>query len=178
MIITKGMTTNDKYAYGQEDVKKIIEAYGDNVYYLAYANVKSKDVAEDIYQEVFLKLILQKKRIEPEEHLKAWLLRVTINQCKDYWKSGWVQRVFQGMELDESKLEKLKENDVSACEVHGPVTELVWQLPAKYRNVIHLYYYEDYSVKEIAKLLEKSENTISSQLARGREQLRNRLKEV
>lgn len=158
--------------YSRDEIEQILREYGDMIYRMAYVQVKKYDVADDIYQEVSMRLMKQTKPIEPEEHLKAWLLRTTINCCKDYWKSSWMQRVSsvndEGMNLEESALEEQEP---------GYVTECVHRLPKKYRIVIHLYYYEGYSQKEIATLLDRKENTIASWLKRGREQLRKMLEE-
>ena len=153
------MITN---SFSRDELEEIIKKYGDSVYRLAFMNVKKRELADDIYQDVFLKLIKKKERIDSEEHLKAWLLRTTINCCKDYWKSRWFKSVlYEDKDLDAFDEEKKT----------GYVTECVQKLPEKYRNVIHLYYYDGYSIKEISEMLGRSENTISSQLARGRKKL-------
>lgn len=187
--------------YSRDEIEKILHQYGDMVYRMAYIQVKNSDVADDIYQEVWIKLIRQKYHIEPEEHLKAWLLRTTINCCKDYWKSAWMQKI----SWKESKQEFSEENqdcgelwetlefcsggsgkcretwelyrEVGEKQVGGYVTECVRKLPEKYRTVIHLYYYEGYDQKEIASLLGTNENTIASRMVRGRERLKKIMKE-
>lgn len=152
-------------AYSHKEIEEILNTYGDTVYRMAYAQVKSRELADDVYQDVCVKLLKQKRKIEPEEHLKAWLLRITINCCKDYWKSAWVQKISWSTNSKEN-LEALGNNHME--QETGFVTERVLNLPEKYRTVIHLYYYEGYSQKEIAELLGKKENTIASQLARGK----------
>lgn len=155
--------------YSRDEIEKILKQYGDTIYRMAFVQVKKHDVAEDIYQEVCVKLLKQKARIEPEEHLKAWLLRTAINCCKDYWKSAWVKR------LSWKEIEETSEVTVKAEEHDGYLTECVWRLPEKYRSLIHLYYYEDYSQKEIAEMLHMKENTVAIRLLRGREKLREML---
>ncbi|MBE5874563.1 MAG: sigma-70 family RNA polymerase sigma factor [Lachnospiraceae bacterium] len=155
--------------YSRDEIEKILKQYGDTIYRMAFVQVKKHDVAEDIYQEVCVKLLKQKARIEPEEHLKAWLLRTAINCCKDYWKSAWVKR------LSWKEIEETSEVTVNAEEHDGYLTECVWRLPEKYRSLIHLYYYEDYSQKEIAEMLHMKENTVAIRLLRGREKLREML---
>lgn len=152
-------------AYSHKEIEEILNVYGDMIYRMAYTQVKSRALADDVYQDVCIKLLKQKKKIEPEEHLKAWLLRVTINCCKDYWKSAWVQKISWSTNSKEN-MEALGNNPME--QETGYVTECVLNLPEKYRTVIHLYYYEGYSQKEIAELLGKKENTIASQLARGK----------
>lgn len=152
-------------AYSHKEIEKILNTYGDMIYRMGYMQVKSRTSADDIYQDVCVKLLKQKRKIEPEEHLKAWLLRTTINCCKDYWKSAWVQKIAWNTDSRESL--ETTGIDYMGSET-GFVTECVLKLSEKYRTVIHLYYYEGYSQKEIAELLGKKENTIASQLARGK----------
>ncbi|MBR1740324.1 MAG: RNA polymerase sigma factor [Lachnospiraceae bacterium] len=154
--------------YEREELEEIIKEFGDMVYRFAYAQVKNSDMADDVYQNVWLRLIHAKHRIEPREHLKAWLLRTTGSCCKDVWKSSWYRKmVFHtSNELQED------EQVAEAPEEEGFVTECVRRLPERYRGMIHLYYYEGYSQKEIAELLGMKENTVASRLARGRERLK------
>lgn len=164
--------------YDRGEIERILDQYGDMIYRMAFIQVKNRDAADDLYQEVCLKLVRQKKKVEPEEHLKAWLLRTTINCCKDYWKSAWLQKISWKEEMEEN-VERggvcVPDTAGGSGQEMGYITECVQKLPEKYRIVIHLYYYEDYSQKEIAKLLGKKENTIASQLARGRELLKKQI---
>ena len=158
--------------YSRDEIEKILIRYGDTIYRMAFIQVKTHDAAEDVYQDVCMKLLRQKARIEPEEHLKAWLIRTTINCCKDYWKSSWVKRIsWKENSGQEETVEVDNGEDI------GYVTECVQKLPEKYRIIIHLYYYEDYSQKEIANMLHMNENTVASRLARGRERLRKMMEE-
>lgn len=160
--------------YSRDEIEKILAEYGDMIYRMAYIQVKNHDVADDIYQEVCMKLIRQKSVIEPKEHLKAWLIKTTISCCRDYWKSSWIQKISWKNDSGDSNVYEPKNTDTMESQ-SGYVTECVGRLPEKYRIVIHLYYYEGYSQKEIADLLGKKENTIASQLARGRELLKRYL---
>lgn len=160
-------------SYNREEIERIINEYGDMVYRLAYIQVKNRDVSDDIYQEVWIKLIRQNAYIEVGEHLKAWLIRTTINCCKDYWKSAWVQKIAYSVFDEKGQQEDMAEESDAA----GWVTECVKRLPEKYRVVIHLYYYEDYSQKEISSMLGMKENTVASLLKRGRERLKKLLEE-
>lgn len=158
-------------SYRRDEMERMITEYGDMVYRMAYIQVKNRDVADDIYQEVWIKLLRQKVQIESEAHLKAWLLRTTINCCKDYWKSAWVQKIVGSTEKE------VEETAVVESDANGWVTECVQRLPQKYRAVIHLYYYEEYSQKEIASMLGMKENTVASLLKRGRDRLKTMLAE-
>lgn len=152
--------------YSRTEIENMIEKYGNAIYRAAYMNVKSRAQADDIYQEVCMKLLRQKTPIGDEEHLKAWLLKATSDCCKDYWKSAWYRKVTVDQQLAKEKRETYEE------ETGGYLTECVQQLPYKYRTILHLYYYEEYSIREIAKLLHMKENTVSSRLSRGREKLK------
>lgn len=97
--------------YSRSELEEILNKYGDMVYRMAYAQVKNRDTVDDIYQEVCMKLIKQKSSIEPEEHLKAWLLRTTINCCKDYWKSAWFQKISWTEEKKEEPVLDKQQNE-------------------------------------------------------------------
>lgn len=137
------------------------------VYRLAYARTGSRADAEDVMQEVFLRLIKSKPVFASEAHAKAWLLKVASNCVGDLFRLPWRKR------------EEPLETDMAAPEApeEGSVTQAVLSLPAKYRIPIHLYYYEEYSVAEIADITGKSEGTIKSQMFRARALLRDKLKE-
>lgn len=130
-------------------------------------HLKNKSAAEDIFQEVFLKFALNDKEFENANHEKAWIIRVTINACKDLIKSFFRSRTISIDELisvaDEEK------EDLSY------VLEAVLKLPVKYRDAIYLHYYEGYSAFEIGEILGKNENTVYSILSRGRSMLKESL---
>ena len=151
------------YSYTYDD---IANRYIDTVYRLALSRTKSPEYAEDITQDVFVKLMQTSKKFESDEHIKAWLITVTINCTKDLFLSSWFR-----------KTEALDEN-ISAEETEeSDLYYALMKLPQKYRTVIHLHYYEGYRVNEIAKMIKASEGTVKSQLHRGREMLKNILDE-
>ena len=137
------------------------------VFAAAYAMVKNKEDAEDIAQEVFISYVKAKPAFESAEHEKAWLLRVTINRCKSFFRSAW-QRKTTGLEDDFP--------DTPFTPDETAVVEAVNRLPKKYRQVIYLYYIEGYATGEIAAILEMPQNTVLSQLARARKLLKTALK--
>ena len=142
-------------------LEETIEKYSNMVYRLAMARTRNADASDDIYQEVFLRLAKKMPEFENEEHKKAWLIRVTINCTKTYLGSSFLRH---RADFDENmKFETPERNEIYYA---------ILKLPIKYRTVIHLYYYENYSVKEISKILKMNENTVKSQLARAREQLK------
>ncbi len=152
--------------YSRTEIEEIIEKYGNTIYRAAYIQVKNRALADDIYQDVCIKLLRLNSQIENEEHLKAWLLKATNDCCKDYWKSAWYRKVTVDYQLVKDKRETYEEK------TRGYLTECMHQLSSKYRMILHLYYYEEYSIREIAELLHMKENTVASRLARGREKLK------
>lgn len=153
-------------SYSRTEIENIIEKYGNTIYRAACMQVKNRAQADDVYQEVCMKLLRQKKQIGNEEHLKAWLLKATNDCCKDYWKSAWCRKVTVDHQLVK------EERETYEGETQGYLTECMQQLPYKYRMILHLFYYEEYSIREIAGLLHMKENTVSSRLSRGREKLK------
>ena len=143
--------------------------FGDTVLRTAFAMTGSYQEAEDITQEVFLTLHAKPQSFDSDEHLKAWLLRSAINRCKNYRKSA---RILRNSPLDDELANTL------SCEFtprDSEIRDMIAKLPGKYAAVIFLYYYEEYTVKEIASLMGKNENTVSSLLQRGRKKLRTEL---
>jgi len=145
---------------------KEVEKYSDLLLRVAFSYMKNIHDAEDMVQETFVKLMQKGSMFESEEHERAWLLRVTINLCKNRLKTVWFK-----------KTEPLKEQTISFTKEEGEVLNIVLELPVKYRSVIQLYYYEGYHIKEIADILGYKEATVASQLQRARKQLRIKLKE-
>ena len=149
----------------QQDCRRIVEQYADMVLQIAYQNLKNRADAEEITQEVFLRLITSAPVFAGEEHQKAWLIRVTINLCKNHLKTVWNRRTTT---LDETCFPMEEDQRELLC--------AVCELPAKFRNVIYLQVYQGYSVAEIAQILGRSKNTVGSWLYRGRAKLKQQLK--
>lgn len=144
----------------------LLERYANMVYRLAYSRTNSKADNDDIMQEVFLRCLKRGPCIQSKEHRKAWLIRTTINCSKNLLASAWFRRTAP---LDEQlSCPKIQEDSV---------VEVVGRLPAKYRTVVHLFYYEDLSVTQIGTILGKKETTIKTWLHRARAMLREKLTE-
>lgn len=158
----------DKFTF---DMEKAVRTHADMVYRLALLNSKNKYEAEDAMQEVFLKLYLYQDSIRNENHLKAWLIRVTINQCRSMAVTAWNAKRVSLEEWMKSSEDIPAEEKEDFSEVYQAVKEL----PEKYREVIHLFYYEEFSIKEIATILERNESTIKTHLKRGRKLLEKKL---
>lgn len=145
---------------------EIIEKYFDMVYKLAVSQTKDIHHGEDITGEVFLKFLQSKKEFASEEHIKAWLIRVTINSSKSLFSTAWHKKT---VPLEDDIVVNMPQEE-------SDVYENVLALPKKYRLVIHLFYYEDMTVAEISDVLNINQATVRSQLHRGRAILREKLK--
>ena len=153
----------------REEAARLVEQYSPAVYRLAYARTGSREDAEDITQETFLRLVRAAPVFRDGEHCKAWLLRVAINRAKDISRSFWRKnKIALDDYINEIPFESREEYELF---------ETVMKLPEKYRNVIHLYYYEDLSIKEIAEILRITEGNVKMRLSRGRSFLRDVFKE-
>ena len=144
-----------------------VERYADTVKRLCMVHLKNTADTEDIFQTVFLKYALSSAEFERREHEKAWFIRVTINACKDLLKSFFRSRTVS--------LEVLAELPAELDEDKRYVLEAVLSLPDKYREVVYLHYYEDYSAPEIGRILGKNVNSVYTLLNRARQQLREKL---
>ena len=145
---------------------ELARAYAPAIYRLAYARTGSRADAEDIMQEVFVRLLRAGPDFADRAHARAWLLRVAANCANDWFRAPWRRR--EGPLTD--SLPAPEHED-------GGVVEAVLALPAKYRTAVHLYYYEELSVAEIAKIMGKSKGAVKSRLFRARALLRDMLKE-
>ena len=142
-------------------IEEIVEKYSNMIIQIAYQNVFNKSDAEDITQEVFIKLMKKIGTFVSEEHMKAWIIRVTINLSKDYNKS------FQNKNTTAID-EELKYYDK---EIQDTFKEIE-KIKPEYRNIIYLYYYQGYKINEISKILSMNSNTVSSYLTRARKELK------
>lgn len=145
----------------KQTAEEVILRYYKMVYRLAFARTGRREDAEEITQEVFLRFLHKAPEFTSEEHQKAWLLRVTVNCCNSILRSFWRRQVG---ELTEDVPFEEKEDLLLYRELQ--------KLPEKYRQVIHLFYYEEMSVAEIAGLLHGKESTIRTQLTRARAMLK------
>ncbi len=149
-------------------IKKLL-LYKDTVFRVAFNYTKNKSDAEDISQEVFLRFYTSAPDFVSDEAEKAWLLRITINKAKDLLKSGWFSKRADETEILSAQYE------MNGAE--SDMLEKVLNLPEKYRSIIHLYYYEEYSVNEISDITGVKPSTVQTRLQRGRKLLEKKLKE-
>ena len=143
------------------DIENTVEQFSNTIYKIAFSYTKSKDVSEDVMQNVFVRYMTSDKTFEDMEHKKAWLIKVTINECKKY---------FRRLTSQFKKESKVLLNDWSNEQYN--IYDSIMELPQKYRVVVHLYYYEEFSIKEISVLLKLKENTVMSLLHRARQRLK------
>lgn len=149
----------------EHEANRALTKYADMVRRICFLHLKNEQDTEDIFQEVFLKYILYPGAFESETHERAWLVRVSINACTDL-RRNLLRRSVVPLELISETAFVQDEED------HSQVLEAVLSLPPKYRDVVYLHYYEGYSLKEVAELLRKKENTVYSLLSRARGQLK------
>lgn len=151
----------------EAEAKRAVEEYADMIRRICFLHLKNRSDTEDISQNVFLKYLLYSGAFESPEHEKAWFIRVTINACRDWMKSL--------IRHPTAPLELISEEALAVSDDHGEVLHTVLSLPAKYKDVIYLFYYEGYSAVEIGQILGKKENTVYSLMSRGRGFLKERL---
>lgn len=152
--------------FDEKEARRIVETYSDMLLRIALNRVQILAEAEDIVQQVYVRLMTARPRFKSSEHERAWLIRTGINLCMDYHRS--VKR-HRSAPLDEAAGYVLPEE---TCEV----LEAVHRLPARDRYAVYLFYYERVSAKDIAKLLNEREGTVSSRLSRARKKLKTLLK--
>lgn len=154
----------------EEEAGRAIRLYADTVRRICMIHLKNYSDTEDIFQTVFLKYVLHSKPFESEEHEKAWIIRVTVNACKDLLKS-----VFRSQTVP---LDTLIETPQAQELQHTELLGAVLSLPPKYKDVVYLYYYEGYSAEEISRILKKNVNTVYTLLTRARKILKRELEGV
>ncbi|WNQ10799.1 sigma-70 family RNA polymerase sigma factor [Paenibacillus aurantius] len=144
-------------------VMKSYETYAAMLFRIAVVHLGSREDAEEATQDTFIKLMEKAPVFQDDEHQKAWLIRVITNHCYTLLGRGWRKR--------EVKLDGAEPIAAGAPE-DTALLHLVMALPAKYKTVIHLYYYEDYRVQEISSILQISESAVKMRLQRGRQLLK------
>lgn len=149
---------------------QLVTEYANMVFKIAYNYCKNKYDAEDIVQNTFLKLLQHKGSFSDNEHIKRWLIRVSINESKNMCTSFWRKRIVSWDE-SVSDAEFSFENHEKSM-----LYDTVMRLDTKYRMVVHLYYYEGYSIREISEILHIKETTIQTRLMRARAKIKNTMK--
>lgn len=145
----------------EKQYREIVEKYSDMIYRIAYQRVLNQYDAEDIVQEVFVKLLCNKNYFRDGERVKAWLIRVTVNLCVNYKKKLARQKTISASQLE-----------IPFTEPEREILEELYLLSDEDRIILYLYYYEEYKIREIAKILRQKQNTINSKLTRARNKLK------
>lgn len=151
----------------KEEMTELVETHSAMLLRVALTRLSTAADAEDAVQEVFLKVLDRSPRFRDGEHAKAWLIRATLNQASD----------LRRRRRDDAPLDETLTAETAHAEERLDLLAAVRTLPKAYSGIIHLYYYEGYSIKEIAKLLALPAATVGTRLARGRQRLRELLKE-
>ena len=154
----------------REPINILIDKYKNNLFVIAFNICKNVQDSEDVVQDTFIEYISIKKEFETQQHIRAWLIRVAINKAKNK------NRLFCRRNC--LPLEDYMETLTFEQQESSELFETVMKLPEKYRVIIHLFYYEDYSVKEISDILKMTQSNVKVRLLRGRLSLKNTLKEV
>lgn len=147
------------------EIELVLKTYSDMIYKLALSQTKNKANTEDIFQDVFMRLMKTDTKFQNSNHTRAWLIKTTLNCCRNLWNSAWFRRTTS---LDENLQTEETFNEDN-------LYSKVMELPKKYRSVIHLFYYEDMSIADISKSMGLKKETVASQLSRGRAILRQKL---
>ena len=147
--------------------EELYEKYATDVLRVCYFYLGDRQKAEDVCQDVFVRLMVNAPQLE-EGREKAWLLKVALNRCRDLWRGSWVKRVVLGSPVFELIPAP---DDTEHREDQEIVMQAVHALPPAFRDVILLHYYQNYGISEISKMMDLPEGTISSRLSRGRKKL-------
>lgn len=153
--------------HSEDEIDQVVSMYANRIYRIAFSRLKNQSDAQDIVQEVFMKYIANQDKFQNEDYRKAWLIRVTINCCNSLLRSAWFR-----------KTTELSEDIPVPFEESSDLISYVLKLPADYRTIIHLFYYEDLSIKEIAGILHIKESLAKTRLHRARKALKELLPDL
>lgn len=155
------------------DIEGLMNSFGNDVLRTAYMYVKDMHTAEDIFQEVFIKVYNNLHTFEGNSNIKTWIMRITINTCKDFFKSAYHRRIVPMEEfvgdaiVSETDFDRLEREETAHA-----VKEAVMELPERYREVIFCVYYQELSMDQTAEALGIPSGTVKSRLARGKDKLK------
>jgi len=160
-----------KADYAGMSFEQVLKKYADTVTRVCIVHCGNQTDAQDCFQNVFLKLYQSDIDFESEAHIRAWLIRVAVNDCTDWYRQFWKRRIILTDEFPDNNSEIAQEQDDS-------VIPYLMKLPFKYRRILYCHYYEDKKISEMATELKLSENTVKTQLVRGRELLKRNIKKA
>ena len=157
---------------GSLSFDELYERYATDVLRVAYYYLGNRELAEDVTQDVFVKLITNRPELETGRE-KAWLLKVALNRCRDLWRSSWIKKVVLG----HPGFECFPAPDmIGRLADQQTLSEAVSRLKPEFKEVVLLFYYQGFTVTEISDMLQIAEGTVSSRLSRAREKLQKELK--
>ncbi|AKA69859.1 MULTISPECIES: sigma-70 family RNA polymerase sigma factor [Clostridium] len=160
-----------------KELERLMNDYGDDVLRIAYMYLKDKYLAEDVFQEVFIKVYKNFYKFEKRSSEKTWIMTITMNACKDILRNSWFKRVFafdytDNPSIADNYVDANIDNEVINSIQYEKLLNEVMNLPHKYKEPILLYYYEELSTTDISKILNVPEATIRSRLFRARKMLK------
>lgn len=155
------------FKISKTDFERVYDRYADMLYRLAFSHLQSREDAEDVIQEVFVKYLGATSAFKDAEHEQAWFIRVTVNACYDFLRK---KKYRLHVSLDEIEETVAKEEDALS-----DVSQMLSGIPPKYKTVMLLYYFEGYSVEEISQILKLSKSAVKMRLSRGRELLKEQM---
>lgn len=159
----------------ETEIERLIELYGEDVLRTSYMYLKDKQRAEDAFQEVFLKIYRKYDSFKGNSSEKTWIISITINVCKDFLRSSWLKRVF----LTDNVSQEREADNVDSRAIRQVENEILFKevisLKPSLKDVVILYYYQEFSTKEISKILGMAEGTVRSKLHRAREILKDKV---
>ncbi|MDE7422876.1 MAG: sigma-70 family RNA polymerase sigma factor [Lachnospiraceae bacterium] len=158
----------------EEYLTFLMNSYGDSVFRMCYAYLKDYQLAEDVAQETFIRVYQHYGEFHNQSSIKTWIIQIAINLCKNQMRTHWwknrVHQMFMDVEEEADHYDSILNGQL--------ILEEISKLSVKYREVILLYYYQELTISEIAKILDVKESTIKARLVRAREKLKPRLREV
>lgn len=160
----------------KEKLTSLIELYGNDVLRIATLYTQNPSTAEDIFQDVFFKVNKYLSSFSGKSSEKTWIIKITINTCKDYLKSAWRKKIVSLEDFNETSDNVSYDNNIIDSENANMIFNEILTLPLKYKDVLILYYYKDFSTAEISKILNVPEATVRTRMKRARELLKEKLK--
>ena len=160
----------------KEKLENLIELYGNDVLRIATLYMQNPSTAEDIFQDVFLKVNKYLSSFQGKSSEKTWIIKITINTCKDYLKSAWRKKVVSIENFNDTIENASFDENIIDSENASMVLNEILLLPTKYKDVLILYYYKDFSTVEISSVLNIPEATVRTRMKRAREMLKEKLK--
>ena len=166
------------YWYMDEKIEELMNSYGNDVLRMAYLYLKDKYLAEDVFQEVFIKVYKNFSKLKKSSSEKNWIMTITINTCRDVLRISWFKKVILSKDVYDNSFVDICENvdDKVINKIqHEELLKQVMDMPRKYKEIIILYYYEELSTRDISKVLKIPEGTVRSRLFRARTVLKSNI---